>query len=140
MITSFLLVIAVAALIALAFWWRQRERRRQARASRAQEPAGVTENYRCVELRYPDDACDAVKRIGAQRFLPAEAPGIPVPGCDRGRCSCRYAHHEDRRDDDRRHPFAEKASQPPPSVGGERRSRKDRRKSAKTSARPKVGR
>jgi hypothetical protein len=134
------LLIAVAALIALAIWWYQRDRRRHPRASRAQETAGTPENFRCVELRYTGDACDAVKRIGAQRFLPGEAPGIPVPGCDRARCSCRYAHHEDRRDDDRRHPFAEKASQPPPSVGAERRSRKERRKSAKPTSRPKVGR
>ena len=132
-------LIAVAALIALSFWWRQRGRRQHARASRAKSLSD-TDNYRCVELRYPGNACDAVKRIGAKRFLPAEAPGIPVPGCDRASCSCRYAHHEDRRDDERRHPFAQMASQPPSSAGGERRTRKDRRKSAKTAFRPKAAR
>jgi hypothetical protein len=133
-------LIAVAVLIALAFWWRQHGKRQHPRASRARDLAGTSNDYRCVELRYPGDACDAVKRIGAKRFLPGEAPGIPVPGCDAARCTCRYAHHEDRRHDDRRHPFAQQASEPPSSAGGERRTKKDRRKSAKTAIRPKVGR
>jgi hypothetical protein len=133
-------LIAVAMLIVLAFWWRQRARRQHPRASRANNLSGASDNYRCVELRYPGDACDAVKRIGAKRFLPGEAPGLPVPGCDRSHCNCRYAHHGDRRDDDRRHPFAQHASLPPSSAGGERRTKKDRRKSAKTEFRPKVGR
>jgi hypothetical protein len=133
-------LIAVAALIALAFWWRQSGRRQHLRASREQGSARPTGDYRCVELRYRGDACDAVKRIGAKRFLPGEAPAIPVPGCDVAQCACRYVHHDDRRDDDRRHPFAQQASQPPSSAGGERRTKKDRRKSAKTTFRPKPGR
>ena len=112
-------LIAVAALMALAFWWRQRGRGKHPRAIRAKNLAGTSDNYRCVELRFPGDACDAVKRISAKRFLPGEAPGIPVPGCDAAQCSCRYVRHEDRRDDDRRHPFAQQASQPPPAAGGE---------------------
>jgi hypothetical protein len=134
------ILIAVAALIALAFWWRQRERRKQPRATRARGLADTSGNYHCVELRYRRDACDAVKRLGAKRFLPDEAPGIPVPGCDAAQCSCRYVHHDDRRHDDRRHPFAQQASLPPPAAGGERRTRKDRRKSAKPALSPKVGR
>ena len=133
-------LIAVAALTALAFWWYQRATRSHPRERRARAPARTAGNYRCVELRYRGDACDAVKRVGARRFLPVEAPAIPMSGCDVALCSCRYVHHDDRRDDDRRHPYAEKASQPPPSVGEERRSRKDRRKSARPSPRATVGR
>ena len=133
-------LIAVAALIALAFWWRQRGKRQHAHASRAKGLAGHTDDYRCVELRFPGDACDAVKRIGAKRFLPGEAPAIPVPGCDVAQCACRYVHHDDRRDEDRRHPFAQQASQPPLSAGGERRTKKDRRRSSKPAYRPKPGR
>jgi hypothetical protein len=140
MITSFLLLIAVAALIALAFWWRQRGKRQHPRASREQGRARATGDYRCVELRYPGNACDAVKRFGAKRFLPGEVPAIPVPGCDVAQCVCRYVHHDDRRDDDRRHPFGQQASQPPLSAGGERRIKKDRRRSGKPTYRPKPGR
>jgi hypothetical protein len=133
-------LIAVAALIALALLWRQRGKRQHARASGAIDLAGRTDDYRCVELRYRGDACDAVKRFGAKRFLPGEAPAIPVPGCDAAQCACRYVHHDDRRDDDRRHPFAQQASQPPLSAGGERRTKKDRRRSSKPAYRPKPGR
>lgn len=133
-------LIAVAALIALAFWWRHRAREQHAPPSQARNLSGASGNFRCVELRYPGDACDAVKRIGTRRFLPGEAPGIPMPGCDAARCTCRYAHHLDRRHDDRRHPFAQQASEPPPAVGGERRTKKDRRKFASTAFRPKVAR
>jgi hypothetical protein len=133
-------LVAVAVLIALAFWWRLRARRQHPRASREPGLARATGDYRCVELRYRGDACDAVKRIGAKRFLPGEAPAIPVPGCDVAQCACRYVHHDDRRDEDRRHPFAQQASQPPLSAGGERRTKKDRRRSSKPAYRPKPGR
>lgn len=133
-------LFAVAAPIALAFWWRHGEKRRHSRVARVRDLKRPSDNYHCVELRYRRDACDAVKRIGARRFLPGEAPGIPVLGCDAGRCSCRYVHHEDRRDSDRRDPVAQWANQPPASAGGERRSKRDRRKPAKTPIRPKMGR
>lgn len=138
MITQVLIV--VAALIALALWWYQGKKQQHSRAVRVRDPKRSSDNYHCVEVRYRRDACDAVKRIGAKRFLPGEAPGIPMPGCDAGRCTCRYVHHEDRRHSDRRNPVAQWANQPPASARGERRSKRDRRKLAKTPSRPKIGR
>jgi hypothetical protein len=129
-------LFAIAVVIALALWWRHGDKQRHS----VRDVKRPSDNYHCVELRYRRDACDAVKRIGAKRFLPGEAPGIPVLGCDAGRCSCRYVHHEDRRDSDRRNPVAQRANQPPASAGGERRSMRDRRKPAKTPIRPKMGR
>lgn len=129
------LILSVATLIALAWWWwrhaGKRGRSPAARARPAGRPAG---NFHCVEIRHLDDACDAVKRFGDKRFLPGEAPEIPVAGCDAVTCSCRYVHHEDRRHGDRRTPFPMRASGPP-SATGERRIKRDRRRPAKTTGR-----
>lgn len=135
LIAQVLFVFAVV--IALALWWRHGTKLQRSRAARVRDPKHRSDSYHCVELRYGRDACDAVKRIGAKRFLPGESPEIPVQGCDASRCSCRYVHHEDRRHSDRRNPFPQLASQPP--AGGDRRSKRDRRKPAKTPLRPKRG-
>jgi hypothetical protein len=63
-----------------------------------------------------------------------------LPGCDAAKCSCRYVHHDDRRHGDRRNPYPLQASAPPTSAGGDRRTKRDRRKPAKTPLRPKIGR
>ena len=44
-----------------------------------------------------DSPCRAVLQLENQRFLAVEAPHLPVPGCDRERCGCRYIRHTDRR-------------------------------------------
>jgi hypothetical protein len=131
------ILIAVALLIALALWWRHGTKRQRSRAARVPDRKRTSDSYHCVELRFGRDACDAVKRIGAKRFLPGESPEIPVPGCDASKCSCRYVHHEDRRHSDRRNPFPQLASQAP--AGGDRRSKRDRRRPGKTPAQPKKG-
>lgn len=112
--------------------------RQDSPATRVRDRKRVSDNYHCVELRCPDGACDAVKRIGAKRFLSGEAPEIPVPGCDAAKCSCRYVHHEDRRSGDRRNPYPSLASSPPASAGGDRRTKRDRRRPAKTPLGPKI--
>jgi hypothetical protein len=133
------LVLAVALLIALALWWRHVGKRLHSGAARVRDPKGRPDNYHCVELHFRRDACDAAKRVGTKRFLPGEAPAIPMPGCDATRCTCRYVHHEDRRHSDRRNPF-QYASLPPASEGGDRRTKRDRRRPAKTPFSPKIGR
>jgi hypothetical protein len=73
--------------------------------------------------------CDAARTLGDKRFLSAEAPPLPLPGCDRGRCECRYVHHEDRRvGDERRMPFTAFGGFGLQNVEGERRKRLDRRR------------
>lgn len=61
--------------------------------------------YHCVELKIPYDACEQVLELHGKRFLSAEAPQLPLPGCDQN-CSCRFKHHDDRRQDDRRDSFS----------------------------------
>ena len=62
-----------------------------------------------------------------QRFLAVRAPALPVPGCDRKKCECRYIRHADRRaPGDRRDAFGRHGGLTP-TTGAERRAR-DRRK------------
>ncbi len=51
-----------------------------------------------VSLKPGLDACAAVQALAGQRFLPAEAPAVPLAGCDQQKCQCAYAHHGDRRE------------------------------------------
>lgn len=126
------LALFAVAVIGLAWWWRYGGKRQRSRAARTRERENASPNFHCVEVRYQRDACDAVKRIGAKRFLPGEAPEIPLPGCTAAKCSCRYVHHEDRRTGDRRNPFPMQASAPSTATGGNRRTKRDRRRPAKT--------
>jgi hypothetical protein len=134
------LLIAVAALIALAWWWRRGGQHERARAGRAPGLKPRPDNYHCVELRYRVNACDAVKRIGGKRFLPGEAPVIPLPGCDAAKCGCRYVHHDDRRHSDRRDRFGPQVGPSSASTGTDRRTKTDRRKPSKARFKPTIGR
>jgi hypothetical protein len=97
-------------------------------SSKAQKANGGVSrpaSYRAVEIRCPEDACEAAKAERGKRYLAKDAPTFPLSGCDRGEgCGCRYRHHEDRRGkEDRR-------SAGPISTGraqAERRNKHDRR-------------
>lgn len=58
--------------------------------------------FHCVEAHHPPQCCNAVKDIEGKRFLSAEAPILPVKGCDNPHCHCDYVHHDDRRSENRR--------------------------------------
>jgi hypothetical protein len=68
----------------------------KAHAANGGESRGAS--YRAVEIRCPEDACEAAKAERGKRYLSKDAPTLPLSGCDKnGRCACRYRHHEDRR-------------------------------------------
>jgi hypothetical protein len=47
--------------------------------------------------------CEAARGLLGRRFLAAEAPRVPLPGCTaREACTCKYRHYEDRRGPPRR--------------------------------------
>lgn len=78
-----------------------------------------------------ESSCEAVRQFSGQRYLAVRAPSLPVPGCDSGKCGCRYRRYADRRasDDDRRDEFGRYGGITP-SVSDERRGRSgDRRRS-----------
>lgn len=93
------------------------------------ETAAARSPYHSVSIVTGIDRCDAAITLTGQRFLPDEAPALPVPGCDRsGECRCRYRRHDDRRsDDERRLGFDTYTGFGLQSATNERRARTNRR-------------
>jgi len=59
--------------------------------------------FRGVEvILNKNGCCEVAKAIAGQRFLTAEAPILPLSGCDVPECRCTYLHFDDRRTDYRR--------------------------------------
>ena len=93
--------------------------------------------YRATSIVFDVDACDAVKAVGSRRFLDTDRnlPVVPLPECSAAKCTCKYAHYEDRRtsDDEQRHPSA-LLSQLYESTGkpNRRQRKRGRRKSDRT--------
>lgn len=81
-----------------------------------------------VSIQMGPFPCDAVRGLREQRFLSADAPPLPRPGCDKSRCDCRYRHHGDRRThEERRYPIPALNGFDSMHQHGERRSTGDRR-------------
>lgn len=89
---------AVAAFAAVFHWWSRRAQSRQvpSRAARA------AERFAAVEIRRRSGACAAARALDGQRFLVNQSPALPLAGCTRTRCDCRFVKLPDRRTDDRR--------------------------------------
>ena len=132
-------ILGVALGVASPFMFMQLQRRRDvARAgggslSRAQraEIARPKNPFAAVSIRpCAENPCAAVLDMHHIRFLALRAPSLPVPGCDRQKCGCRYIRHADRRSPgDRRNAFAHFGGLIP-TIGKDRRApREDRRKS-----------
>lgn len=128
----------VIFVIAITFWW-YRAARLKKRMTALNAKFAARSNYHCVEVRNGRFACEAVRQLGNIRFLSDEAPLLPVPGCTTQNCTCFYAHFDDRREHDRRNPHGAWANIPP-AISGERRSRRDRRKSPDSTFRPSIAR
>jgi len=69
--------------------------------------------------------CQAVQAYAQTRYLCAEAPRLPVAGCDAGTCDCRYRHFDDRRQGPRRE--EEENGGARKTIGAERRAGRGRR-------------
>lgn len=131
----FLLVAAIAA----ALWWYRANGQRSHRSVPAVR-RDAEKSYHCVEVCAGTPACESVRQLGHTRFLSDEAPVLPVHGCSVPHCTCGYVHHDDRReDDDRRHPYGQWANMPP-ADSGERRARRERRRSRDSTFRPSIAR
>ncbi|MBL8202366.1 MAG: hypothetical protein JNK40_15470 [Chromatiales bacterium] len=99
----------------------------------ARSPAGLnrkqTRKFHGVAVKPGPHACKAAQALVGQRFLPAEAPALPLAACDRDKCQCAYSHHGDRRDrEDRRSGWGTFGGFTPSIPGGNRRGKgRDRR-------------
>ena len=87
-------------------------------------PRAVRHRWHAVAIVGTADACAAAKACKDSRYLSAEAPRLPLAGCDAKCCDCRYAHFDDRRRAPRR---AEDRGGVPKRVATEQRVRRGRR-------------
>src|SRR5687768_7994027 len=93
------IVVAIALLAAGGYWgWSRRPPARNV-ASRL---ARAAERFAGVEIRRRSGACDAAKALDGQRFLANRSPALPLAGCTKTACDCRFAKLSDRRTDNRR--------------------------------------
>lgn len=129
-------VVGCAVVVVLG--WHRAARQKKLQAVPVAKRAARSD-YHCVEVRTGVPACEAAQRLGHTRFLPDEAPSLPVSGCTVKTCTCGYIHHDDRREEDRRNPYGQWANMPP-AIAGERRSRRERRKSQERTLRPSMAR
>jgi hypothetical protein len=89
---------AIAALAGVVHWW---SRRRQA-SHVPSRTVRAAERFASVEIRRGSSACEAARALDGQRFLANQSPALPLAGCSKARCDCRFAKLSDRRTDDRR--------------------------------------
>ena len=83
------------------------------------------EAWHSVSIIRGRQACEAVVKLNGHKWLSAQAPLLPVKGCDAEQCDCRYRHHADRRSADRRETTGLVSA--PPKDGERRTGRIDRR-------------
>ena len=60
-----------------------------------------------IKLVPGNNSCDSMSYMSQRTYLTNEAPQLPLPSCDNGRCGCRYEHMKDRRQDLRRDPYSQ---------------------------------
>ena len=89
----------------------------------------LARRFHGISLKPGRHACPTMHGLGGQRFLPEEAPSLPLAGCDQQKCQCAYSHHGDRRDqEDRRIGWGTFGGFTPTVAGGNRRGKgRDRR-------------
>lgn len=106
--------------------------------ARGQSPAPeglkrrLARKFHGVSVKPGPGACAAARDLVGQRFLPEEAPAMPLAACDQQKCVCAYSHHASRRDaEDRRSGWGGFGGFTPTVPGGNRRGKgRERRLSA----------
>lgn len=125
--SAWLLVVAVLMLALLVglLWWRHQ----QSKSVLSTSVKPPTKRFHGVSIRPTSGACRDVQAIANKRFLPNEAPALPLANCDVTYCGCRYEHHQDRRAQiDRRHAHIDIETQ---RSGKEHRETTERRQGLK---------
>ncbi len=100
----FLAALAVVLLaVGLLLLWRE-----GGAPEAAPAPGSARNPYHAVAISSPAGACEHALSLRGRRFLAAEAPLLPLPGCSAAVCSCIYQHFEDRRQQRRRDLYPDK--------------------------------
>ncbi|MEO8445605.1 MAG: hypothetical protein ABI567_11425 [Gammaproteobacteria bacterium] len=104
-------------------------------AARGNLKRQLARKFHGVTVKTGPRPCAAVQALAGQRFLPEEAPQMPLAGCDQASCQCGYAHHRDRRDqEDRRSGWGTFGGFAPSLPGGNRRAPRQERRRASREA------
>jgi hypothetical protein len=93
-------VVIVALLAALLLWRRPTSKWLDSDPATSRDSVpqeGGDSRYPAVSIRTSRTGCPAAEALRGQRFLPEEAPPLPLPQCTWARCNCKYSHHVDRR-------------------------------------------
>jgi len=95
-------IIAVILVCTVAAYWllqpkKAKSKRLRVNPGNIHRPGKLHKLYQAASINYGGCACAAVKAMGEQRFLAAEAPQLPLGTCDSAKCQCRYVRHVDRR-------------------------------------------
>ena len=131
------IIAGTALALASPFMVLQIQRRRDAARAGAHsgravgaEPVRPRNPFAAVSIRpCAESPCAAVEKLDHKRYLAVSAPALPVAGCDRKKCGCRYIRHSDRRlPGDRRDHFARFGGLTPQMGKEQRDPSKDRRK------------
>jgi len=104
-----LLIAAAVAGVALAFYARTRSSAQgrtgpSASTQSRQRPMGEparTARFASVEIKVSASSCAAARAMVGDSILAADAPTLPLKGCDR-QCHCAFIKRPDRRQEGRR--------------------------------------
>lgn len=78
----------------------------------SQHPVETFKKFPGVGIKPCPNSCYSASILQRKRFLPSEAPMLPLNDCDRAVCECTYNHFTDRRSgEDRRFPSIEMDSE-----------------------------
>jgi hypothetical protein len=74
------------------------------RTAPAPKLAPKSQPWHAVSIDSKPLSCSAAHALLENRYLPKEAPALPLANCTKGaRCPCTYRHHNDRRVTPRRY-------------------------------------
>ena len=115
--------------------------------ARQQAPAGtpiagglkrqLARRFHGVSVKVGPHPCHPIQEISGRRFLPEEAPPLPLVGCDQQKCQCAYSHHGDRRDQENRRSGGGTFGGFTPTVpGGNRRAKARERRALAAKGQP----
>jgi len=92
-------VLLVALAGTLFVWFLQRffPRRAETETNVSYGPSTQASSFHGVAVYPYPDCCQAAKAVNGKRFLPNDAPSLPLSGCNAEKCRCVYRHHADRR-------------------------------------------
>jgi hypothetical protein len=102
--------------------------------SKPTQPRRQYNRYSCVEVVAASSEidsrslCNAYHAQKRKRYLPAEAPNLPLAECDKDSCQCRYQYLDDRRTEERRNVFGMQNAVNRSTNRADKRVRRDRRK------------